>query len=136
MSSFNESLLADLIELEVLLHQAEVRSSKETLDALLHEDFLEFGRSGIRYSKAEILEELLAEGESTENSSVIWSQEFELLLLAPSIALLTYKSASLKQDGCLSRYSLRSSIWQLTASAWQMRFHQGTATDAFIKSEA
>ena len=135
MSSFNESLLADLIELEVLLHQAEVRTNRETLDALLHEDFLEFGRSGIRYSKAEILEELLAEGESTENSS-IWSQEFELSLLSPSIALLTYKSASLKQDGCLSRYSLRSSIWELTASAWQMRFHQGTATDAFIKSEA
>lgn len=125
----SDDLLAHLSGLELSLQRLEVRRDRARLDALLHESFVEFGRSGRRYEKADTLEEL------PRNSSpmVMWSQDFELAELADGVALLTYRSASVDENGDLYRHSLRSSIWQRTERGWQMRFHQGTATEAFAK---
>lgn len=125
-----DDLLNQLRELEVALHQPEVRSDPELLDELIHDSFIEFGRSGRSFSKADILRELpLAQPTGT-----IWSQDFSVMQIADDIALLTYKSAHLDETGELSRHTLRSSLWQRTDCGWQMRFHQGTPTDAFPKS--
>jgi hypothetical protein len=124
-----DNLLQELCELEVALHQPEVRRDRGRLDELLHESFVEFGRSGLVYSKADILVSLPEESAP----SGIWSQDFAVAELADGLALLTYRSAAIDTKGNLSRHSLRSSVWQRTARGWQMRFHQGTPTESFGK---
>jgi hypothetical protein len=123
-----DNLLQELCELEVALHQPGVRRDRSRLGELLHESFLEFGRSGRVYRKADILASL-----PREQAAAIWSQDFAVAELADGLALLTYRSAAIDAKGNLSRHSLRSSLWQRTARGWQMRFHQGTPTEAFAR---
>ncbi len=125
----DDNLLSHLRDLEIALHQPKVRSDARRLEELLHDSFLEIGRSGRRYSKADLLRELPSEQVSGE----AWSQEFSVAEIGAGVALLTYKSAYVAMDGKMSRYTLRSSIWQRTESGWRMRFHQGTPTEAFAK---
>ncbi|HSI58280.1 MAG TPA: DUF4440 domain-containing protein [Ideonella sp.] len=121
------SLLSLLRGLEQALHQPAVRGDGARLDALLHPDFQEIGRSGRRYAKADIRALLIAE----QDAPVIWSQDFVLKPLASGLGQLTYRSAHLTADGSLVRPTLRSSLWQRTPAGWQMLFHQGTPCDAF-----
>jgi hypothetical protein len=125
------ALLHDLRELEVALHQPNVRRDRARLDELLHEDFQEFGRSGRSYTKAEVLKHLPEE----LSPAAVWSQDFKLSVLAEALALLTYRSAHADANGSLSRHTLRSSVWQRTRRGWQMRFHQATPTEEFAKSQ-
>jgi hypothetical protein len=126
-----DDLLQHLRELEVALHQPKVRGDRTRLKELLHDSFSEFGRSGCSYSRADILELLSHE----VPQGTIWSQDFTLAEIAEGIALLTYKSAYIDANGELARHTLRSSLWQRTTRGWQLRFHQGTPTDAFAKDE-
>ena len=125
----SDDLLRRLRDFELDLQRLEVRRDRARLDELLHKSFVEFGRSGRRYDKANTLEELPRNPAPMK----MWSQDFELAELADGVALLTYRSASVDGDGNLFRYSLRSSVWQRTERGWQMRFHQGTATEPFTK---
>ena len=59
MQQLDPSLLSQLKALEVELHQPVARGDAARLDALLHEDFREFGRSGATYTKADIVGSLL-----------------------------------------------------------------------------
>ncbi len=120
-------LLAHLRALEVELHRPAARSDAARLDALLHPDFLEFGRSGRSYSKADVIDQLVA---SPAPATVV-SDRFSLRLLAPNVGLLTYRAAHLAADGALERHALRSSIWQRDGDGWRMSFHQGTPTEPF-----
>ena len=120
-------LLRQLRDLEVELHQPSVRSDIKRLHALLHDSFVEFGRSGRRYCKADILRELPLE----TSPKAVWSQDFSVTHIAADVALLTYRSADLGKDDDVSRPTLRSSLWLLTEHGWQMKFHQGTPTDSF-----
>jgi len=126
----SDKLLEKLSNLEVELHQPEVRSNRKRLDALLHESFIEFGRSGRSYRKAEIIEQLSLE----ESKESIWSQDFSVEEISEGIALLMYKSAHKYETGKLRRHTNRTSLWQYTSHGWQMRFHQGTAIDEFVAS--
>ncbi len=116
------TLLVELQTLEVELHQPVARSSPDRLNALLHVDFLEFGSSGQRYSKSDIIDKLPSEVSAFNISA----DNFELRMLAPDIALLTYSSSNVLASGAKEKSTLRTSIWQLTGHVWQMRFHQGT----------
>ena len=115
--------------LELELHQPEVRSDAERISMLLHKSFMECGRSGRFYKRNEILDELLKE----EPGVTIWAQDFVAEEISDGIILLTYKSAHISNDGELSRHTFRSSLWQQTPDGWQLRFHQGTPTGAFIQ---
>ena len=117
-------LLQHLVELETALHEPEVRANVARLEELLHESFLELGRSGRTYDRAEILKSLPIE----KQAGTVRSQDFSLQRISDGVALLTYKSARLDERGALSRHTLRSSLWQQTPEAWKMRFHQGTPT--------
>lgn len=125
-----DTLFEHLRGLEVALHQPAVRADIHCLDDLLHPSFVEIGRSGRRYSKADMLREL----PRAQPSDAIWSQDFAVDEIADGVALLTYRSAHMDENGQLSRYTLRSSLWQRAESGWQLRFHQGTPTDGFIKT--
>lgn len=121
------SLLSQLQALEVQLHQPEVRGDAARLEALLHDDFHEFGRSGASYSKSDIVAQLLA---AAQHAHVV-ADNFLVRSLAVDVALLTYRSAHALPDGTLHRHTLRSSIWQRCDGGWQMSFHQGTATEPY-----
>lgn len=123
--------MEELRELEIELHQFDVRSNRLRLDELLHDSFVEFGRSGGCYDKADIIALLLAE---TESIPPPWSQDYKMSELADGLVQITYKSAHVDSDGGLSRYTLRSSLWQKVDGKWKVRFHQGTPTEAFVRS--
>jgi len=59
------------------------------LDALLHEDFPEIGRSGVAYTGADVLARLPMEAASPAD---IVADRFELKRLNDAVALLTYLS--------------------------------------------
>lgn len=122
-----DSLLSTLQSLERELHDPCVRCSRKRLATLLHPEFREFGRSGAAYTQAQIIEQLLSES----NSAKVHAQGFAIVELAPSVILLTYKSAYISPSGCLERHINRSSIWRHEALGWQMVFHQGTPTAPF-----
>lgn len=113
----------ELETLERELHTAGTRRSATRLKELLHPEFREIGRSGREYLRATILERL-AEGEPPK----VHAEQFRRVDLEPRVALITYKSAHIAEDGGLCRHSLRSSIWILGEEGWRMVFHQGTPT--------
>ncbi len=115
-------LLEELKRLETELHKEETRRNRARMEALLHPEFVEFGRSGRRYSRAEILKEFVGDS----RLPTVHSEQFELVMLAEDVALLTYVSSHVDEAGNPCRHTLRSSIWVRTDAGWQMRFHQGT----------
>jgi hypothetical protein len=123
-----EDLLAALRALEVELHRPAVRADRANMDALLHADFVEFGRSGTVWTRAATLDEFSAPGASAHGPT-IHAQDFELRVVADGLALLGYRSAHVDVEGGKDRWTLRMSLWQRnTTGAWQLRFHQGTPT--------
>ena len=102
--------------LETSLHRRDVRSDPAAVDALLAEDFLEFGRSGGVWRKPETVAALRRE----QFDRPVAVSDFAARRLAPSVVLLTYRATA---DGVAT---LRSSIWRRTDGRWRMIFHQGT----------
>ena len=86
-----------LIKLELSLHSPNVRASKEELESLLSEDFLEIGASGEIYRREEIIKRL-----PNDISPEIYATDFEFRELSPGIVQLIYKSKSLvsRSDTC------------------------------------
>jgi hypothetical protein len=94
---------------------------------LLHPDFREFGRSGATFAR----EATLAEFAEARQAYAIWSQDYAIDSLAEGLALVTYRTAHIDDDGRLDRHTNRSSLWQWAEGRWMLRFHQGTPTQAF-----
>jgi hypothetical protein len=70
-----------------------------------------------------------------QESTIIWSQDFELSMLEDGIALLSYRSAWIDGSKQLSRHARRASVWvRSEAGNWCLRYHQGTPTHAFEKA--
>jgi hypothetical protein len=119
-------LLEHLAALETELHRLETRQNRSRLEQLLHPDFVEFARSGQRYSRGEVLAEFTARDATL---APVHAEDFVLAEVASGVALLTYSSAHERPNGGRHRHTLRSSLWLKTARGWRMRFHQGTAID-------
>jgi hypothetical protein len=116
-----------LVALEVELHRGTVRADRSRMDALLHHDFVEFGRSGTVWTREATLDEFAAGDAAAPR---IAADRFALQRLDDTFALLTYRSAHLDTQGARHRFTLRSSLWQRDAAGrWQLRFHQGTPTE-------
>lgn len=125
-----QALLVELQALEVALHRTEVRADRARMDALLHPDFVEFGRSGTVWTREATLDEF-GDAQAASQGPTIHAQDFELRCLADGLALLTYRSAHVEPDGRRHRWSLRASLWQRDGrGSWRLRFHQGTPTEA------
>jgi hypothetical protein len=54
-------LLKHLTTLETELHKTETRRNRQRMKTLLHPEFMEFGRSGRRWTRADVLEELVGD---------------------------------------------------------------------------
>jgi len=121
-----ETLLNILRNLECELHSRRTRRDANRLNELLHHSFREFGSSGRAYARSELIGFLTNESQALK----IHAEDFRIQSLGADAALLTYRSAEVSADGSLKRHCLRSSVWMLGASGWQLGFHQGTPTEA------
>ncbi|MDY7010058.1 MAG: DUF4440 domain-containing protein [Planctomycetota bacterium] len=117
-----DSLTTLLCDLENQLLQPEVRESPNDIDRLLADEFVEFGASGTIYRKPQC-----AGGMSSVRMSL---SHFDAKILAPGVALTTYRVVKHDEPHPHMKHSLRSSIWKLMDGRWQMVFHQGTPTAA------
>ena len=115
-------LLQHLQALEVSLHSAGTLCTPTNLTQLLHPEFREVGRSGRVYDRKAVVQLLLAR----ESQLRVAADAFALEELAPGVALLTYRSSHIEQDGNFIDHVLRSSIWVKSSEIWQLRYHQGT----------
>ncbi len=112
---FSDRDVEELFELETSLHKKEIRNSPAAVAALLADDFTEFGSSGRVYDKSAIIELLRTEAVAADHKVTV--ENFAVRALSPDVALVTYLA---------SKRTLRSSIWRLSDSRWEMIFHQGT----------
>jgi len=119
--SRDEALAAHLEALERALHDPAVRRDVAQLAALLDDDFSEIGSSGACYERAAALREIPRDRAQVE----IVSTDYRVLLLAPAVAQVRYRSWYVI-DGVRQREVLRSSLWRLHGDAWRVVFHQGT----------
>ena len=115
-------LLQHLQALEVELHHPGTRCSRARLEELLHPDFDEVGRSGRTYDRETVLAFLASQA----THAAVEPDGFRLALLAPNVALLTYRSAHRQPGGALHMHTHRSSLWMHESAGWRMRYHQGT----------
>ena len=110
-----------ILALEEKLLNPEVRCSKQKLEELLDEEFIEFCSSGniYIYNQEKVIDtEINLE---TTNWKIL---EFNIKWISKECILATYKLA--KDSTVTKEYSLRSSIWKKQGHQWKMIFHQGT----------
>jgi hypothetical protein len=110
----------NLYALEKTLLDPKIRQNLTKLNTLLSPDFFEFGSSGIVWSRENILERLPKE--TPKNIAI---SDFKSFVLSDKVILVTYKAIKTCDNGDTYE-TLRSSIWKLSGSQWQMAFHQGT----------
>ncbi|CAH0536639.1 DUF4440 domain-containing protein [Vibrio marisflavi] len=117
-----------LIEQEKALHQHETRQSPTETTRLLHPTFREVGRSGDSYSYSSIIKMMESEEPS---SGYLHSQDYQCIKLEQTVYLILYKSAWVSDEGSISGFAKRSSIWIHEEDKWQMKYHQGTPCRSF-----
>ena len=114
----NELEIKILNELEESLWKTETRFNLEYQEKVFAADFFEFGRSGRRYTREQMIR--------TSSSPILAKlplQNFNVHLLDQNNVLITYISEV--QYETLEKAN-RSSIWSKTKDGWKLRFHQGT----------
>ncbi len=110
-----------IFELENKLLQPNIRKSKESLNDLISDDFIEFGSSGAVYKKKDVLNNLPA---SSEIKFIM--TDFEVNALSSDVVQSTFKTEKINTQTNKITRSLRSSIWKNENGKWKMLFHQGT----------
>ncbi|MEK7514919.1 MAG: DUF4440 domain-containing protein [Patescibacteria group bacterium] len=110
-----------IFELENSLQQPSVRKSAEKLNDLISEDFVEFGSSGLVYTKQDVLNNLPA---SPEIKFIM--TDFKITILSTDIIQSTFKTEKTNTQTGKVTQSLRSSLWRNENGKWRMIFHQGT----------
>ncbi len=108
-----------LQQLEENLWRQETRYDAKFLEKVLAADFFEFGRSGRTYTRQDTLSHT-----SQPIDAVLPLPDFQVRLLTPDVALVTYNSARTFEGEV--EHGRRSSIWSRTPTSWELRFHQGT----------
>ena len=101
-----------------LLDPAE-RTSADTINRLLAEDFREIGASGREYDKPKVLRLLSVESPMARQLS-----HFSLIQRSDSMAFVTYRIVSESGDAPPT-VTARCSLWIRRDDRWQMRYHQG-----------
>jgi hypothetical protein len=111
--------LTQLPPLEHSLWAEDTRFDRALMDRTFAPDFFEFGRSGRRYTRAEML---FGPEDAQEIDATL--HNLALRPLSQDVVLVTYQSEVRYPEG--TEWGNRSSIWDRSSGAWQLRFHQGT----------
>ena len=104
-----------LYELETSLFKGEYLSNKEYLEGIFHDDFMEYGKSGLVYYKEDTIKSLYNIGDRD-----IKIEEFTYNKIDNNTYIVHYISIS----NDVSTY--RTSIWLDNGRQLQLYFHQGT----------
>lgn len=112
-----------LAALEETLWRTETRFDPALMDATFAPGFREFGRSGRRYTRDEMLFD-------PANAEPIDATLHDLTVteITDSVCLVTYIFELRHRDG--TEWANRSSLWHLASGRWQLHFHQGTPCEA------
>ena len=105
--------------LEQNLWNTETRFDPSLMDAIFAPDFEEFGRSGRRYQRDDLI---FSESQAHPIDATL--HRMQNRALSDSLCLLTYVS-EFHTDGS-TEWANRSSILCNACGKWQLRFHQGT----------
>ncbi len=116
-----EDIAAHLLSLEQALLDPALRRDRARVSELLTEDFVEFGSSGRKWTRPEILD-LLA----TEEYIPPVIENFECHPIAAGVVLATYSTVRVNAQSGARTVVLRGSIWTSSSGVWRVRFHQGT----------
>ena len=111
----------ELRMLEESLWRPETRFDPTYMEATLHPDFIEFGRSGRMWSRDEIIE---APHEPFD--AVLPLAALRVDRVGQDTVLVTYRSEMISPDRLVAN---RSSVWVRRSGRWQLRFHQGTPAE-------
>ena len=104
--------------LEESMWRAEMRFDAAYMNAVLHADFTEVGRSGRVFSRDEVL------GMPTVPIDVTIPREtLAISEIATGVALVSYETVPVES---LHGAAHRASVWVLDGSRWLLRYHQGT----------
>ena len=89
IGSVGDALLDQVIDAELALLRPEVRASRDRLDELLDDDFVEIGASDRRWDRDTIIADLV------ESSSVtVTVEQMDARFVADQIALVTYETTA------------------------------------------
>lgn len=119
------SLREHLRELEGRLLRPEARRSRQALDELLADEFVEFASDGAAYDKGQVIDALGREALCRRSLT-----DFQIVPLAENVVLATYRATRQNVASNEIANSLRSSLWTLRDGRWQLLFHQGTVCAA------
>lgn len=111
--------------LEHSLWRAETRFNRPLMEATFAPDFFEFGRSGRTCTRSELLF-------SPEDQKDIDATLHNLTTraLSDDIAHVTYVSEVRRPEA--TEWANRSSLWDRSTGAWQLRFPEGAAREATV----
>lgn len=101
---------------ELALLDGTVRRDPVRVRELLHDDFIEIGRSGRRWTRDETVAALASENEHLTPQTDEWS----FIEVAPSLILVTYRITGTAGS------SRHSSLWDVSGPSPVIRYHQGT----------
>ncbi|MBK8202516.1 MAG: DUF4440 domain-containing protein [Bdellovibrionales bacterium] len=110
----------DLIKLEEALWKSETRFNLSFQEKVFASDFFEFGRSGRRYTR-----EQMVRTESQPIRAKFPLKNLKIHPLDSNNVLVTYISEVQYDELELAN---RCSVWSRKKDGWQLRFHQGTPT--------
>ncbi len=114
---------ADLPALERAIWHAATHYDPTFMARTLAPDFVEFGRAGRLYPRAELLAAPnVAEGVETVLHDVAVRPLSATIALVTCVSEVRYPSRT--------EWSLRSTLWDCASGSWQARFHQGTPCEA------
>lgn len=122
MGGCRQVTTSDLAALEHSLWCSETRCDRTLMEATFAPDFHEFGRSGRRYTR----DDLLPTGKTQTIDATLHA--LAVNDLSDTLALVTYISELRLPTG--TEWANRSSLWDRTVGHWQIRFHQGTPCEA------
>ena len=112
-TTLDDATTTMLFELERSMWTDATRGDPSWMDQHLTETFTEFGWSGRRYTRADILEMGIGPIEAELS-------DMEVRAIGSGAALVTYRSTETRGVGH------RSSVWIRRRGGWRLDFHQGT----------
>jgi len=110
----DSATILQVCDLEKTLLAPLTRHSKDKLNELIDEEFIEIGKSGKLYNKTSAIQSLV----SSPNDSLTQFSDLIAKQLSSDTVLITYKT----EDGRVTR----SSIWRYVNSKWKIVFHQAS----------
>jgi hypothetical protein len=123
----NLDILNELIQREPIFHHPEFGTTRQDFEQMTDPSFWEIGASGRRYSREEVIAEVVKRYENAQYQGIhtppenTWqTKDFHCRSIGHDHYLLTY---TLVQPDRVTR---RSTLWRQSHNGWQILYHQGT----------